>query len=367
MDVDGESRGYTFEELDLIEAKMKREDEVEARRLAADDEWADRVVAEQEQLEARKAAEAAKRPPVASVSAKEEECRRFAAALAPFGLTVDEVDGAGRGLATTRAFAAGELLLRVAPTAAVVDGASADSRCHESFALPKEGASLQRCSGCRFARYACAARQRDAWRCHQHECTLLKATRPRVPGATLRLLARLLRLPAPAAPVGSAGGAAGVDGADGGAAAWAAGSGGLMALSSALEMAEIAEERKLEMGEQAAMLSGLLAHATPGQPAPPPWLVAGILGRIATNALAVTDDELQPIGLGMYPLAALANHSCDPTAAQTFDGATLELRALRPLAAGAPDLTLTPTLPLTQAPYPKPQHEPFTLTPHMSP
>ena len=78
MDVDGESRGYTFEELDLIEAKMKREDEVEARRLAADDEWADRVVAEQEQLEARKAAEAAKRPPVASVSAKEEECRRFA-------------------------------------------------------------------------------------------------------------------------------------------------------------------------------------------------------------------------------------------------------------------------------------------------
>ena len=60
------------------------------------------------------------------------------------------------------------------------------------------------------------------------------------------------------------------------------------------------------------------------------------LGRIATNALAVTDDELQPIGLGMYPLAALANHSCDPTAAQTFDGATLELRALRPLAAGAP-------------------------------
>ena len=50
----------------------------------------------------------------------------------------------------------------------------------------------------------------------------------------------------------------------------------------------------------------------------------------------MTDDELQPIGLGMYPLAALANHSCDPTAAQTFDGATLELRALRPLAAGAP-------------------------------
>ena len=68
----------------------------------------------------------------------------------------------------------------------------------------------------------------------------------------------------------------------------------------------------------------------------------------------MTDDELQPIGLGMYPLAALANHSCDPTAAQTFDGATLELRALRPLAAGAPNLSLTPTLPLTQTPYPKP-------------
>ena len=42
------------------------------------------------------------------------------------------------------------------------------------------------------------------------------------------------------------------------------------------------------------MLCGLLAHATPEQPAPPPWLAAGVLGRLATNALAVTDDELQP-------------------------------------------------------------------------
>ena len=30
---------------------------------------------------------------------------------------------------------------------------------------------------------------------------------------------------------------------------------------------------------QAAMLCGLLAHATPEQPAPPPWLAAGVLGR----------------------------------------------------------------------------------------
>ena len=75
-----------------------------------------------------------------------------------------------------------------------------------------------------------------------------------MPGATLRLLARLLRLPAPAAPSGFAGadGAAGAGGA--GSAAWACGSGGMMALSSALEMAEIEEERKLEMGEQARYL-----------------------------------------------------------------------------------------------------------------
>ena len=154
MDVDSDDRGYTFEELDLIEAKMKREEEVEARRLAADDEWSDRVVAEQEQAEARKASEAAKRPAAATASAKEEERCHLAAALAPFGLVMAAVEGAGRGLQTARPFAAGELLLRVAPTAAVVDGASADSRCHECFATPKEGASLQRCSGCRFAAWS---------------------------------------------------------------------------------------------------------------------------------------------------------------------------------------------------------------------
>ena len=99
MDVDSDDRGYTFEELDLIEAKMKREEEVEARRLAADDEWSDRVVAEQEQARARKAAEAAKRPAAATASAKEEERCHLAAALAPFGLIMAAVEGAGRGVA----------------------------------------------------------------------------------------------------------------------------------------------------------------------------------------------------------------------------------------------------------------------------
>ena len=35
----------------------------------------------------------------------------------------------------------------------------------------------------------------------------------------------------------------------------------------------------------------------------------------------VTDDELQPSGLGLYPLAALANHDCDPSAAQAATAA----------------------------------------------
>jgi hypothetical protein len=39
-------------------------------------------------------------------------------------------------------------------------------------------------------------------------------------------------------------------------------------------------------------------------------------------------------GIGLYLTAAMANHSCQPNAAQTFEGTRLALRALSPIRAG---------------------------------
>ena len=119
----------------------------------------------------------------------------WAAALEPFGLCLmddgNEVGG-GRGLSTAVAVRAGQELLRVPPSAAVVDATRASSLCH--FCFEEAAVPLLRCSGCHFACYCSARHQKSAWAEHKLECRMLRHTAPRVPGTTIRLLGRVLRL-----------------------------------------------------------------------------------------------------------------------------------------------------------------------------
>lgn len=62
--------------------------------------------------------------------------------------------------------------------------------------------------------------------------------------------------------------------------------------------------------------------------------VALLLARFACNNHTICDDELRPIGVGIYPLAALANHSCRPSCAQSFEGPTIVFRAVSDLSPG---------------------------------
>ena len=78
----------------------------------------------------------------------------------------------------------------------------------------------------------------------------------------------------------------------------------------------------------------MLAEAMPDRRAPSSELAHRLLGMLSSNAHTICDGELQPIGLGLFPLAALTNHDCDPSACQSFERGTLVMRALRPLAAG---------------------------------
>eukprot|EP00966_Prymnesium_polylepis_P285174 6587418-Prymnesium_polylepis.1 len=59
-----------------------------------------------------------------------------------------------------------------------------------------------------------------------------------------------------------------------------------------------------------------------------------------SSATHVADSRGRCVpGVGLYPLAALANHSCEPTAVQTFEGDQIVLRALTALPAGTPALS----------------------------
>jgi len=53
--------------------------------------------------------------------------------------------------------------------------------------------------------------------------------------------------------------------------------------------------------------------------------VAGLLARFAANNHTVCDDELRPIGVGIYPLAAMVS---EPTTPRRREGATSPIFAM---------------------------------------
>ena len=239
---------------------------------------------------------------------------KWSRALNQFGLQLSRCHG--RGIRVARRFEPGNVLLKARPVAAVV--APGVSRCHHCVCM---SAQLKRCGHCGHARYCSAGCQKAAWASHRNECRVLQRTMPHVPGTSMLLLARLLDLAHADASANT------VE-----AAAWPSSIGATLCLSSHLD--KLSPTRAQEFAAQAAMLRGLLAEAQPERPAPPPELATRLLATLACNGHTLSDDELQPLGLGLYPLAALTNHDCSPSAVHCFEGTTLVLRALRPLDPG---------------------------------
>ncbi|KAL3914800.1 MAG: hypothetical protein SGPRY_007492 [Prymnesium sp.] len=313
--------GWTWEALEAAEEAMARDQAAEeaqqARcraREAEEELWVDSIVAEQAERQHARAqlnGEAAR---------AREAGDRFGARLASFGLRLSHEQGcAGRGIISDKDLEAGAIVLTSPPATAVVAAEAATSHCHHCF---RASSPLMRCSGCRFARYCSRAHQQAAWGVHSRECSLLRKTKHRVPGASIRLLARVLWLLGEQSPASE----------------WACSAGAVLSLDS--QWRSVPSTRRETMQEQAAMLCALLRELDE-KSSPSPQFAAEMLSLISLNCHTICDDQLQEIelaataGVGLYPLAALTNHSCAPSAVQTFDGDRIVLRALRSLPAGA--------------------------------
>jgi hypothetical protein len=57
--------------------------------------------------------------------------------------------------------------------------------------------------------------------------------------------------------------------------------------------------------------------------------VVELLMRIHLNAIVIVDDDLRPVGTGLYLLASHVRHSCEPNCAISFNGVDLQLFAVR--------------------------------------
>ena len=62
--------------------------------------------------------------------------------------------------------------------------------------------------------------------------------------------------------------------------------------------------------------------------------IAILFAILAVNGYTITDYEYADIGIGIFPLASMINHSNNPNCCQYFNGRELQLRAIRDISSG---------------------------------
>eukprot|EP00877_Chromochloris_zofingiensis_P003146 jgi/Chrzof1/12832/Cz07g08320.t1 len=229
----------------------------------------------------------------------------------------------GRHLVADQSFAASATVLKQQPYAAVLYDDHVQFRCDYCYAVCE---NPQRCSRSKLARYCSREHQRAAWKAgYQQECAALVACAPKVPPPSVRLAARVLWRKA---REDVATGVQDVKGCT------------FPEIQMLLHHWEhLDDDRKAVYAQMAALTRHFMQGALPhGQDAdtflPPTKEIALLIARFAANNHTICDDELRPVGVGIYPLGALFNHSCTPNCMQSFQGSTIMFRALRNISAG---------------------------------
>eukprot|EP00668_Euglena_longa_P001374 GGOE01001629.1.p1 GENE.GGOE01001629.1~~GGOE01001629.1.p1 ORF type:complete len:449 (-),score=94.06 GGOE01001629.1:108-1454(-) len=223
----------------------------------------------------------------------------------------------GRHLRCVQPLSSGSVVITESPFAHVVDPRYATEICQTCL---RTSSQLEMCRGCHLVGYCgdvCCNADRLA---HSKECRSIQQVRPHVPTPTIRLVLRLLRQ---------------------------------------LEVEEW-QERRLTEGLSALLrFEQLVSHLDKvpkearddfagmaklvrdcrlaGESLPMcddlPALMK-VLAVLAVNSFHLLDDDLQPVGSGLFLHASALNHSCSPNAVVVFDGPNLFVRTLRSLAPG---------------------------------
>ena len=252
----------------------------------------------------------------------------------PEGVLLREDRTRGRHLVASRPYKRGELVLAEPAYRAVLDEQHTASHCDHTFAPVTAGQQLLRCSRSKLARYVSRAAQKAAWRDgYKEECEALVRCAPRVPPPTVRLAARCLwrRQRDRDTPAQAAGG-------------WQS----YEALCSLQHHWDELPSPRKQLYAQMAVLVRQFMRGSPADSAacrddsgtaatklwappqaadsevkapqdctedepdglPSTRSIALLLARFAANAHTIADEELSPIGVGIFPLASMVNHSC---------------------------------------------------------
>ncbi|WVQ75700.1 hypothetical protein IAR50_005330 [Cryptococcus sp. DSM 104548] len=284
------------------------------------------------------------------------------------GLEVWDVPGRGRGLVAGKKFKAGSRILKTPTATSVLSTANLTTTCHGCFLTPREkgivlassgkgsegsGArvKLNRCSGCKTLHYCSRECQLADWASHKPECVALSRLRSmyhltypsrqkdetdvRWAGAdAIRALGRMcwarrVKLVEK----------------DGG--HWWKRVEGMES-----HVKQMPPEEAMKLGGQTQHLAHYLSASVPLQTNEDPTLlepadmqtygfkdvgeVMHLCSAMKVNAFTLTSPSLDPIGIAVSPLLALANHSCAPNAVAVFPrgGREIDLVAISNISPG---------------------------------
>ena len=290
------------------------------------------------------------------------------------------VEGRGRVVAEVD-FSCGEHVLLEEPFAYALSAAdnAHTTHCHSSL-LSADLVQLQRCSGCKFAYYSSVSEQRRAWPRHRLECgRIARALRHgQTPSSLLLLVGRILDCQVAPPNINTKGTwndledlelkygklsddhmtfltqvAFAVRDYMGASPAPARSSGEAYIHVPHPPPAGSVSQKRGTVNERQSSVAGAVdvgvvkeqcdggagagegggARDTDGV-AVSMRTVFSVLLRLHLNAFTIVDDDLRPVGTGLYLLAAHLRHSCEPNCLVSFDAANLQVYAAREIRRG---------------------------------
>ncbi|RQM21982.1 hypothetical protein B5M09_009205 [Aphanomyces astaci] len=165
----------------------------------------------------------------------------------------------------------------------------------------------RRCGLCKILHYCSRPCQLADWKVHAVECTYLAKhlqANPMTP--TLLLVIRLLRSEA-----------------------------SMAAVQHLVSHLDNHTANKLDDYRAMGMLVlSIMTRMQLKTPVPSLESVMTVFGQLNCNAFTVCTPEQVPVGIGMFPDAALLNHSCAPNCILVFHKRQLSIRAIRDVAVG---------------------------------
>ncbi|XP_021285151.1 LOW QUALITY PROTEIN: histone-lysine N-methyltransferase ASHR1-like [Herrania umbratica] len=237
------------------------------------------------------------------------EFQRF---LEAKGLTINTILPKRRCLFATRDFIPGEVIMREEPY--VCMPTCSEPLCQRCF---KSDGALLKCASCNIAWYCGAECQRLDWKLHKLECRAISRLEKKwqeLVTPEIRLLVKLFirrKLQCdkviPTTPIDNY----------------------------SLVEAMIAHRYNMEAEKVAAFeMKAEIVKQMLQQPRFNLDEAVNNFCKVSCNALAILDIDMEQLGIGLYPVMSIINHSCLPNAVLVFEGKLAVLRALLPVEKG---------------------------------